>query len=71
MKTDSFEITTQKALNEAFWNECPAANLLRKRGKPQNEQSCDVRSTWVDFVDSAHRSNRISDALARRATLKG
>jgi len=71
MSNFTFEIRSQKALCEAFWNENPHCATLRRKGRSQNEQVCDVRACWVDFVDGAQKSGRISQTLANKATLKG
>ena len=66
-----YEIATEAALREAFWSEHPHCETLRKRGVSQNGQCGEVRMVWCDFVDSAQKEGRISEALADRAVLKG
>lgn len=66
-------ITTQKELRREFWAQHPHfAEQAREAGMltaPQNQHCATVRCSFVDFVDSLHRSGLISDALADRATL--
>lgn len=70
--SSSYSITNQPALRAFFWEMHP--DLVCKRGPrgrilPQNQQPCDTRVAWVDFVDNAVQGGDISEALGRRATL--
>lgn len=69
--SSSYTITNQPALRSAFWEANPGLVCRTRRGKilPQNEQPCDTRMAWVDFIDAAVGSGEISEALASRATL--
>lgn len=60
-------ITTQRALRAAFWAQ--PLGLQRVPGRTQNDYPADVRSMWVEFVDTCARDGRITEALAQRATL--
>jgi len=60
-------------IRAAFWSDHPdmleaarAAGRLKSR---QNEQPAEVREAFCNYLDYLHRSGRISDALASRATL--
>lgn len=62
-----YTFTTQKQLREEFWSTFPE---FQKRGNgSQNQQSADVRMTFVDWIDQLERSGEISEGLASRATL--
>jgi len=65
--------TNQKQIRSAFWSAHPhLEEQAREAGMltaPQNRHCATVRCSFVDFVDSLHRSGLISDALADRATL--
>ena len=61
------QITTQKALRAAFWEE--NEDLKRRPGWTQNDYPSDTRARWVEFVDALARTGTISEALADRATL--
>lgn len=67
----SYLYTNQPDLRFAFWKANPGLVCRTRLGKilPQNQQPCDTRMAWVDFVDNAVRGGDISEALARRATL--
>ena len=66
-------MTNQKQIRSAFWDAHPhLEEQAREAGMltaPQNRQCATVRCSFVDFVDSLHRSGLISNALADRATL--
>ena len=61
-------ITSQKDLRGFFWD-IMYPKHTPKKGYTQNDYSADIRSAWVDFVDTMHRDGRISDKLAFKATL--
>jgi hypothetical protein len=67
----SYRFTNQPDLRAAFWDANPGLVCRTRRGRilPQNEQPCDTRAAWVDYVDNAARNGDISEALAQRATL--
>jgi hypothetical protein len=60
-------LTREAAVRAAFWRENPGA--VRVRGKRQNDQPCDTRCAFVDWLDSATRAGRVSERLAFRVTL--
>ena len=67
-------ITTQRALRAEFWREhkgCPGVTPRRIRDYAGTGKmhTTDTRAAWVDYIDSLSRDGRISQALARRATL--
>lgn len=51
----------EHAKNYCFDNEI-------KRDKPQNEQICDIRMKYCDFVEDLHRDGLISDYLRDNST---
>ena len=65
--------TTQTQVRRAFWADHPgyAARYEMKRahGATQNDYPADVRSTFVDYVDSLQRAGLISERLAEKVTL--
>lgn len=65
-------IETVEELRNAFWESHP--HLVCKRDahgcpKTQNEQPCDTRCAFVDYVDMMARDGSISAELAHEATL--
>jgi hypothetical protein len=62
------KITSQKLLREFFWD-IMYPRYTPKKGYNQNDYCADVRMSWVDFIDTMHKDNRISDSLADKATL--
>ena len=60
--------TTQNEVRAAFWNQLPDVSGYYT-SKRQNQQPCDVRCAFVDFVDHLAQDNQISEALAQRVTL--
>ena len=61
--------TTQKQVREAFIDYADETGLTVYRSKRQNDQPCDTRCAFVDFVDSLARNGGISESLAARVTL--
>lgn len=71
MKT-AFAFTTQRQLRAAFWeNLRDHAPELARRRRPgrQNDQPCDIRCAWVDWLDNVSRCGDASEQLVERATL--
>lgn len=65
----TYHYTTQKQIRNAFWQEHPEFQHLRRAKKTQNDYPCDLRMAFVDFVDALERDTHITEALANRATL--
>jgi hypothetical protein len=68
----SYAIRNQTELRADFWEQHPGLVCkLNRRGNPkrQNEQPCDTRAAFVDYVDQLARSESISPGLADRVTL--
>lgn len=65
----TYSITTQKALREAFWDQAGALADHYRVSYRQNRYSATVRCEWVAFIDAMQRNGTISDALASRAIL--
>lgn len=63
----SFQITTQAQVRQSFWEAHPG--FQRKGRKTQNEYPCDVRVSFVDYVENLKRDGIISEKLGQRATL--
>lgn len=76
--------TTQTEIREAFWEQHPEFEDRRKRrvrdgasetGTPryrkatQNDQVCDIRAAFVEFVEYLRRDGTITEELAGRTTL--
>lgn len=72
-RTPRFTLTRQAEIRSAFWTAHPhlrdAARWTGRFKAPQNEQPAHVREAFCDFLDGLHRSGRVSDDLASRATL--
>lgn len=64
-----YQITTQKALRCAFWDQAGVLADFYRVSYRQNRYSATVRCAWCDFVDQMHRAGQISDKLAKRVTL--
>lgn len=68
----SYPIRNQTELRADFWRENPHL-VCRKnsRGNPlrQNDQPCDTRCAFVDYVDMLARNESISPRLAQNVTL--
>jgi hypothetical protein len=65
-------LTTQTEVRRSFWEAHPTVTTKRgPRGRilPQNEQPCDTRMAFCDYVESLRRDGQISEALANRVTL--
>lgn len=71
MTKTKYEITTQKGVREAFWDENPQADSRRITDySGKGKMYCtDTRCAFTDFVDHLCRSGRISPELAERVTL--
>ena len=70
MKTKSkYTMTTQKEVRNSFWSSFPEFKSEYKSNKRQNEYKCDIRMTFIDYIDSLVRNNEISEDLAKRVTL--
>jgi len=61
--------TTQKQVRAAFWESYPQFKSEYRANKRQNDYSCDIRVTFVDFVENLRRDGLISEKLAYSVTL--
>ena len=52
-----------------FWESFPEFKKEYRSGKTQNDYSCDVRCTFVDFIESLRRSGYITEKQANNITL--
>ena len=60
---------TVTEIRKAFWaNHEQFAKEFRAK-KRQNDYHCDIRVSFVDFVESLRRDGQITEKLARRVTL--
>ncbi len=68
-------IESEDDLRAAFWSAHPElANLMRPDGRNpqdvrQNQQPCDTRAAWCDFIDHMQKNGDISEELADEVTL--
>lgn len=68
----AYAIRSQTELRADFWRQHPHLECaFNRHGNPvrQNEQPCDTRAAFVDYVDQLARSGSISDKLAQSVTL--
>lgn len=60
-------------IRESFWSFLKEINpelaAMRRSKKRQNDYCADIRMSFVDYVDSLKRDNKITEKLAFRATL--
>ena len=62
-------LTSQKAIRQSFYDYCDEFGITVYRSKRQNDQPCDTRMAFVEYVDSLNKSGVISDNLAQRVRL--
>jgi len=62
-------MTTQKQVRESFWNAHPQFKSEYRSRTRQNDYKCDIRCSFVDYVDRLERDGQISEKLANRVTL--
>ena len=62
---------TLKELRKMFWSEIatPEMRAEYRIRKTQNDYSTDIRCAWVDFIDWACKSGRITEKQCNNATL--
>jgi len=60
---------TIKQVRESFYDYCQETGLKVYPNKRQNNQPCDTRCAFVDFVDTLCRDGAIDQKLAQRVTL--
>ena len=70
-----YELTSQRAVRAAFWNECGDLPAVSRRkitaySGQGSMYDTDTRSTFCDWLDSASKDGRVSSELAARVTLK-
>ncbi|MEK6878212.1 MAG: hypothetical protein AABY22_01315 [Nanoarchaeota archaeon] len=61
-----------KTINEvrkAFWNSYPEFKSEYRKTFRQNQYKCDIRVSFIDFVDRLRKDNEITEKLAQRVTL--
>ena len=52
-----------------FWNSFPQFKSDYKRGKTQNDYCCDIRCSFVDYVDYLLKNGDITEKQANNTTL--
>ena len=62
-------MTTQAQVRDSFWEHYAHFANERRSRKRQNDYRCDIRVSFVDFVDWLNKEGYISDSLANRVTL--
>lgn len=62
-------MTTQKQIRESFWSGFPEFREFYRKSWRQNRYHAEIRTTFVDYVDSLARDGQISETLADRVTL--
>lgn len=62
---------TFKQIRNLFFSEYPQFKNERKRGKNQNQFSCDCRCYFIDFIEHLRRDGTITQSQADRITLIG
>jgi hypothetical protein len=60
---------TLSELRRCFWATFPEYQKEYRKRKTQNDYKCDIRCSWVDWLDSLAKSGEITRKLAERATL--
>ena len=60
---------TQKQVRQLFWDSFPEFKPEYRSKKRQNQYNCDIRCTFVSFVDSLMKNGEISEKLANNVTL--
>ena len=56
-------------VRKAFWDSFPEFKNQYRVSFRQNRYNCDIRSSFVSFIDSLRKENIISERLCNRATL--
>lgn len=62
-------MTTQAQIRKSFWESFPQFKSHYRAKKRQNDYNTDIRTTFVDYVDSLRRDGTISERLANNVTL--
>lgn len=68
-RNSDYPIKTVTELRKAFWDSHPQFKEFYIPGAKQNQYKCDIRVSWVYFVEHARRDKQISVKLSYRATL--
>jgi len=67
--TNENRIKTVTQLRASFWDAHPDLKQFYRKTWKQNRYHCDIRVSWVMYVDSMQKDGLISSQLANRATL--
>ena len=64
------QITSARAARAAFLTELqPALRKQYRKGQPQNDQPCDIRVAWCNWIDAMVKDGRISNKIADTVVL--
>jgi len=61
---EEFELEDKDDVRNAFWSDNYAIECDRDDAKSQNDYNATIRTMFVDWLDNAHRTGRLSDGLA-------
>jgi len=64
-----YDLADEDEVRDAFWDEHPEFEDYRDDDKSQNDYNANIRTAFVDWLDYANRSGRLSDDLAGEVTL--
>ena len=60
---------TITAIRNSFWNAFPEFKSEYRKSFRQNDYKCDIRLTFIDYVEHLRRNGEITVQLANRVTL--
>ena len=60
---------TVSEVRTAFWSTFPQFQKEYRKTWRQNQYKCDIRCSFVDFVDGLQKDREITEKLANRVTL--
>lgn len=60
---------TQNEIRKAFWDQHPEYKSEYRRTYKQNDYNADIRTAFVDWLDSITKNGEVSEKLTQRVTL--
>lgn len=60
---------TVSEVRKAFWSSFPQFKAEYRKTWRQNQYKCDIRCSFVDFVDGLQKDGEITEKLANKVTL--
>ena len=66
---EEFELDDEDDVRDAFWTESGYAELLCALKCMSKDYNATIRTSFIDWLDNAHRAGRLSDGLAGEVTL--